>query len=152
MSSSLSVAAAQTSAPTSRRVLVAEDHDGLREILVMLLKADGHHVVDVSNGLVLADAVAVSLDPELGSGRFDLVISDVRMPKMSGLSAFEQLDYAADLPPVVFISGFADEQVYRHAQQLHALAVFDKPLDFDELRAFVSNYFAGTARRSTVAQ
>jgi hypothetical protein len=54
-------------------------------------------------------------------------------------------------PPVVFISGFADEQVYRHAQQLHLLAVFDKPLDFDELRALISNYFAETGRRGVVA-
>lgn len=110
----------------------------------MLLRADGHEVVEVANGFDLVDAVVVASDPELGSGRFDLVISDVRMPGMSGLSAFASMDYVAGLPPVVFITAFADDQVHAQARSLGALAVFDKPVDFDELRAFVASHFAGS--------
>ncbi len=111
-------------------------------MLVMLLRADGHEVVEVVNGFDLVDAVVVASDPELGAGKFDLVISDVRMPGMSGLSAFASMDYVSDLPPVVFITAFADDQVHEQAQNLGALAVFDKPVDFDELRAFVASHIA----------
>jgi CheY-like chemotaxis protein len=144
MDPSFTASATRPSIPITRRVLVAEDHEALREMLVMLLRADGHEVVEVANGFDLVDSMVVASDPELGSGNFDLVISDVRMPGMSGLSAFSSLDYCGGLPPVVFITAFGDEQVHEQAQKLGALAVFDKPLDFDDLRAFVANYFAGT--------
>lgn len=134
--------ASETPTRTKHRVLVAEDHKALREMLVMSLQADGHEVLQASNGFDLVDMVEVSSDPELGSGKLDLVISDIRMPGMSGLSAFSHIGTGAGVPPVVFISAFADEQTHAQAQRLGALAVFDKPLDFDELRAFVSNYFA----------
>jgi two-component system, cell cycle sensor histidine kinase and response regulator CckA len=150
MASPVMTAVAQSS--TRRRVLVAEDHGALRELLVMLLRADGYDVVEVANGFDLVDAVVVSSDPELGSGKFDLVISDVRMPGMSGLSAFASMDYFTGLPPVVFITAFADDQVHVQAQKLGAIAVFDKPIDFDELRAFVTHYFASPSSQGAIAK
>ncbi len=112
----------------------------------MVLRADGHEVVEVANGFDLVNKVEIASDPELGSGRFDLVVSDVRMPRMSGLSALAQMGYGPGIPPVVFITAFGDEQVHEQAHQLGALAVFDKPLDFDELRTFVANYLAGSSQ------
>ncbi len=141
MSSSIRADAARPGPSAKRRVLVAEDHEALRKVLVKLLRADGHEVFEVAIGFDLEDAVTVASDPELGSGSFDLVISDIRMPGMSGLSAFSNLEYFDRLPPVVFLTAFAGDQVHAQAQKLGALAVFDKPVDFDELRAFVSGYF-----------
>jgi two-component system, response regulator, stage 0 sporulation protein F len=146
MASSPTAAPAPTSVSAKRRVLIAEDHEGLRRTLAMLLRADGYEVVEVCNGFDLVDTVVVSSDPEFGVGKFDLVISDVLMPGMSGLGAFERLDCATSLPPVVFITAFADEHVLKQARAVGALAVFDKPLDFDELRAFVTKHFAASAR------
>jgi CheY-like chemotaxis protein len=73
-------------------------------MMVELLASDGHEVVAVANGRDLLDELEVSLDPELGSGRFDLVISDIRMPGLTGLHVFSQIGYGPDVPPVVFIT------------------------------------------------
>jgi CheY-like chemotaxis protein len=128
-------------APSRRhRLLVAEDDQAFRKMLVAVFRAEGHEVVEVTNGLDLMDAVEVSLDPELGSGKFDLVISDVRMPGTTGLHAFTQVGCGPNIPPVIFITAFGDAELHEEAHHMGALAVLDKPLDFDELRDFVNNF------------
>jgi CheY-like chemotaxis protein len=122
--------------------LVAEDDPALRAMIVALFRADNHEVVAVGNGLDLLDTIEVSLAPALGTKRFDLVISDVRMPEMTGLRVFDRLGYGPTVPPVVFITAFGDEELHQEAMQAGALAVLDKPLDLDELRAFVNDFLA----------
>jgi CheY-like chemotaxis protein len=130
--------------PTLRqnRLLVAEDDRALRELMVQVLRTDGHEVVAVTNGNDLFDTIAGSLEPKTGLAPFDLVISDVRMPGKSGLSAIAQLGRGSRLPPVVFVTAFGDEDVHEKALHLGALAVLDKPVDFDQLRLLVQDYLA----------
>jgi CheY-like chemotaxis protein len=124
------------------RLLVAEDDRAFRETMVALLRSDGHEVVAVANGFELLDTLEVSLDHNLGSNRFDLVISDVRMPGMTGLRVFTQVGYGPTIPPVIFITAFGDEELHEQAHHAGAVAVLDKPFDIDELRAFVNNFLA----------
>ncbi len=127
--------------PRRFRLLVAEDDRAFRELLVANLLADGHEVVAVANAVDLMDALAVSLHAT-GSGRFDLVLSDVRMPGATGLQVFGGLTGLTQRPPVVFITAFGDEEVHRKARQMGALAVLDKPIDMDELRDYVKGVLA----------
>ena len=120
-----------------RRVLVAEDDPAFRYLLVGALRADAHEVVEVSNGVDLIDALGGSLIPEWGAGSFDLVLSDVRMPGWSGLDALASLGRAFELPPVVLITAFADDELHQRALLAGAVAVLDKPIDLDDLRLFV---------------
>jgi DNA-binding response OmpR family regulator len=122
------------------RLLVAEDDYALREMLVALLRADGYEVEAVSNGLELLNAIGMS--PKAGSRRFDLVISDVRMPGASGPRVFSRLGYGPDIPPVLFMTAFGDAELSDEVASLGALAVLEKPIDFDELRAFIRSYLA----------
>jgi CheY-like chemotaxis protein len=122
---------------------VAEDDRAFREMMVSLLRSDGHEVIEVANGFDLLDTLEVSLDPNRGSDKFDLVISDVRMPGMTGLRVFTQVGYGPNIPPVVFITAFGNEELHEQAHHAGALAVLDKPLDIDELRVFVNNFLAG---------
>ena len=111
-------------------------------MMVSLLRSDGHEVIEVANGFDLLDTLEVSLDPDLGSDKFDLVISDVRMPGMTGVRVFTQVGYGPTIPPVIFITAFGDEELHEQAHHAGAVAVLDKPLDIDELRAFVNSYLA----------
>jgi CheY-like chemotaxis protein len=129
---------------TKHRLLVAEDDKALRAMIVEILRSDGHEVVTVANGIDLLDTIEVSLDQELGTGKFDLVISDVRMPGMTGLRAFEEVGYGPHIPPVVFITAFGDEELHEQAHHIGALAVLDKPFDLDEFRSFVNTYLSRT--------
>jgi len=127
------------------RLLVAEDDRSFREMLVAIFKADGHEVVAVANGLDLLDTLAVSVAPEVGTGKFDLVISDVRMPGSTGLQVFAQMAGAPKIPPFILITAFGSEDLHAEAEQLGAVAVLDKPVDFDVLLTFINNFLA-TAR------
>jgi len=124
------------------RLLVAEDDRALRELMVQILRSDGHEVLAVANGNDLLYTLEGSLNPRTGVAPFDLVISDVRMPGQSGLNAFAQVGYGPQMPPVVFMTAFGDEDVHQRAIHLGAIAVLDKPVDFDELRVFVKSYLA----------
>ncbi len=114
--------------------------------MVEILRSDGHEVIAVTNGFDLLEMIEVSLDRGVGSDKFDLVISDVRMPGLSGLHVFTQVGYGPDIPPVVFITAFGDQELHDQAHHLGALAVLDKPFDIDELRAFVNGYLASRGR------
>jgi two-component system, response regulator, stage 0 sporulation protein F len=122
------------------RLLVAEDDPAFRCLLVSALRADAHVVVEVSNGVDLIDALGGSLHPGRDAGCFDLVLSDVRMPGWTGLDALASLGHGPALPPVVFITAFGDEELHRRALRAGALAVFDKPIDLDDLRLFVREF------------
>lgn len=67
---------------------------------------------------------------------FDVVVSDIRMPKMGGLDALRiinDLDCAEACPPTIFITAFGDEETHRMARQLGAAEVLDKPFDIHDL-------------------
>jgi CheY-like chemotaxis protein len=68
---------------------------------------------------------------------FDLVISDVRMPGLTGIEILEGMYKHKGFPPVVLITAFGDEETHEQAHRLGAVAMFDKPFDIDELIAKV---------------
>jgi CheY-like chemotaxis protein len=120
------------------RVLVAEDDPTFRDMIAATLRADGHEVTAVGDGIDLLDALGTSLLPGCATGSYDLVLSDVRMPGWSGLEALASLRQEPTAPPVVFITAFADEDLVNRARRAGALAVVSKPVDLDELRLLVS--------------
>ena len=109
-------------ATTAGRVLLVDDQPEIRRLLRRSLVRAGHSVVEAPDG-----RVAVELAQRL---RFDVVISDVGMPDMSGvelLHALRQLD--PDLP-VVLTSGWPEEPL-----SLDAFAYLEKPVAFETVCA-----------------
>ena len=86
------------------RVLVAEDHQGIREFLVNFLNEEFEMVGVVSNGYKLIEAV-IHLQP-------DVVVSDFRLPGLTGTAAMMRLrDMGVDVP-FVFLSADRDLVTY----------------------------------------
>jgi CheY-like chemotaxis protein len=114
-------------ARTGPAVLVIEDHDDTREMVAMLLSAEGFTVVTAENGQRGLE--------RLMRTRPCLVLLDLMMPVMTGWEFRRaQLSLAdPDLAavPVLLLTAVPDAQ--RAAEQLHAAAVITKPLDFDTL-------------------
>jgi DNA-binding response OmpR family regulator len=123
----------------SRRILVAEDDYEMCILLVDALRADGYDVIEAEDGRQLMDCID-ALRGRVVRGRFfdvDLIISDIRMPGMSGLEMLAQLRSMDRQTPVILITAFGDEATHAKAYRLGAGAVFDKPFDIDGFRAFV---------------
>jgi len=123
------------------RILVAEDDGEMRAVLVEALRGNGYQVTECSDGFrPLNHLGSVLLSPEVLGGEseeFDLVISDIRMPGVTGLSILEGVRLFEGFPPVILITAYGDEDTHTEAERLGAAAIFDKPFDVDDLLAKV---------------
>jgi CheY-like chemotaxis protein len=122
---------------TSKRILLAEDDPAFRYLLASALRRDGHHVVAVSTGVDLVDALHDALDPELSKVPFDLVLSDLRMPGWPGIEGLARIAGDPSLPPLILFTAFGDGQTHQRALELGALTLLDKPFDIDDLRDLI---------------
>jgi response regulator NasT len=105
---------------TSRRVVVAEDESLIRLDIVETLRDNGFDVVgEAGDG-----EEAVRLVEEL---RPDLVVMDVKMPKLDGISAAEQINASGNIAPVVLLTAFSQRELVERAAEAGALAYVVKP-------------------------
>jgi CheY-like chemotaxis protein len=112
------------------RVLVAEDNKEMRRLLVWALQKRGFRVTDACDGPDLLYRLSTQTGP---GSRYDLLISDVRMPHMTGLEVMEGLQRVEHLlPPTILITAFGDDQIHSSARKLGA-EVIDKPFELDTL-------------------
>ena len=115
----------QNSAPSRSRVLVAEDEALIRLDLVELLTEEGYDVVaQAGNG-----EEAVDLARE---HKPDLVVMDVKMPKMDGISAAEIIA-TERIAPVVMLTAFSQRDLIERASEAGAMAYVVKPFDASDV-------------------
>jgi CheY-like chemotaxis protein len=111
----------------SETVLVAEDEDGVRDLLRKVLTEFGYTVLTARHG---RDALMVARDR---SGGVDLLVTDVVMPEMSGRELAETLrDHQPDLK-VLYISGYTDDEVVQRGISGREVAFLRKPFASEEL-------------------
>jgi len=115
-------------------ILVAEDDHDLRRILASAFRHEGYEVVEARDGVELLDHLLYP--PRFGDrvARFDLVLSDIRMPVLTGLDALACLRDSGSRIPMVLITAFGDHRTHLEAQRLGASLVFNKPFDLQELK------------------
>lgn len=105
--------------PDPRRVLVAEDEALIRLDLSEILAEEGYEVV----GQAADGEAAVELAERL---RPDLVVMDVKMPRLDGISAAERIA-AARIAPVVMLTAFSQRELVERAREAGAMAYVVKP-------------------------
>ena len=111
------------------RILIVDDQDMMRDSLAQILVRDGHEVVAATDG---AAAVA-----RLGAARFDLLITDLRMPKMTGLELLAEAKRLRPDIPVVLMTAFATVANAVEAMKLGAYDYIQKPFNGDEIKLLV---------------
>jgi two-component system response regulator PilR (NtrC family) len=113
------------------RVLVVDDEAGMRDFLSILLRKEGY-------GVSVADCAEKAID--LASrGEFDLVISDISMPGLSGIEVLRQARAATPDIPVILITAYASTESAVEALKLGAYDYITKPFDVEELKTVVRN-------------
>ncbi len=115
---------------THPHILLAEDDFEFRELLNFALIRAGYLITSCDNGQELLERL---LQPDA----YDLVITDLRMPVLSGLEVLERLQQQPGLPPVICMTAFGDPQLHARAKGLGARAIIDKPFDLDEMIGLV---------------
>jgi two-component system, response regulator PdtaR len=116
---------AESAAATSRRVVIAEDEALIRLDLAEMLAEEGYEVV----GQAGDGEAAVALVEE---HRPDLAVFDVKMPKLDGISAAEQVARKR-LAPVVILTAFSQRELVERARDAGAMAYIVKPFNKADL-------------------
>jgi DNA-binding response OmpR family regulator len=126
----------ETSVPKRRllRVLVAEDDDEMRKLLLETLRTEGYEVVECRDGadfLMQLQAFIVNTR----SMDFDVIVSDIVMPGLTGLEILEDLHECKGFPPMILITAFGDKGIRARAIKSGAAAIIDKPFEIVDLLA-----------------
>jgi CheY-like chemotaxis protein len=113
------------------RILVAEDDDTIRDLVVRALTEDGHELTAVANGAAAFDALNQQNDG------FDLLLTDVKMPIMDGIAL--ALAAGRDHPDVaiMLMTGFADQRERAHGLDALVHDVIAKPFSVEQIKGAV---------------
>jgi CheY-like chemotaxis protein len=126
------------------RILIAEDEDALRALTARGLAGAGHEVLTAADGGEALDCLVRE------GGRFDLLLTDIKMPVMDGIAL--ALSVARDYPEltILLMTGYADQR--ERASNLSALIhdVVTKPFSLAEIRAAVEGALAARIKLRTV--
>ena len=114
------------------RILLAEDEEALRAFITRALAQDGHEVVACADGGEALDALTRE------QGRFDLLLTDIRMPVMDGIAL--ALAAARDHPElmILLMTGYADQRERAHGLDALIHDVIAKPFSLSEIKKAVA--------------
>lgn len=112
------------------RILLAEDEEVLRSMLIRAFSAD-HAVTAASDGAEALDLITAA------KGEFDLLLTDIRMPLMDGIAL--ALSVARDYPniTILLMTGFADQRERAHGLEAIVHDVVSKPFSLAQIREAV---------------
>jgi signal transduction histidine kinase/ActR/RegA family two-component response regulator len=113
------------------RVLLAEDEPHVRRASIRLIESMGHEVVAVTNG---AEALSLILN----GARFDVVVSDVQMPVMTGIEFARKLEEISPGPPVILVTGHLGELPNEVKGTTTVHAFLTKPFSHEELEEAIA--------------
>jgi DNA-binding response OmpR family regulator len=116
--------------PSPHRILIIDDNEEILVSLKSFLSKKDYYVVTASNGL---DGLKLY---EAASGDFDLVITDLVMPNISGVALISIFKKRSSHPPIIAITGYG-EQPESLAREAQADVVLEKPFKLDELEEII---------------
>ena len=113
-----------------KKILVVDDEQNSREGLTKILIKEGYEVVAAESG-----ETALS---EAKKQDFDLIITDLRMPEISGIDVLEQIREKKPDIGVIIVTAYGEVNSYLKAMTLGAFEYLNKPIKLDELRRVIN--------------
>ncbi len=111
------------------RILVADDEKIEREMLGEMLRREGYEVEEASNGLEALEKIEGS--------RFHVVVADIKMPKLDGMSLLREIIRRQLDTKVILITGYADLQDAVEAMDMGAFYYLSKPVEDEQLKHLI---------------
>jgi two-component system, cell cycle response regulator CpdR len=123
------------------RILIAEDESMLCDMCARALVTDGHEVETAQDGTEALDVLGKN------GAQFDLLLTDVRMPKMDGIAL--SLAAARNFPEltILLMTGYGDQRERAHGLDALVHDVLAKPFSVASLRGAVNEALAVRSRR-----
>jgi len=114
----------------SLKILVVDDDEQIREVLSDMLTIDGHQITACEDGYVALE--------QCKSQRFDLMITDLGMPGMSGLDLAGQVHESDPEMPIAMITGWGTQLNHDEVALKGVKAVLPKPFHLKDIKALIS--------------
>ncbi|MBI4715616.1 MAG: sigma-54-dependent Fis family transcriptional regulator, partial [Nitrospirae bacterium] len=108
------------------RILVVDDEKGMRDLLTIMLRREGYEVTAAESGEEALEMVRKE--------SFDLVISDIRMRKVSGLDVLREVKGSFPDTAVIMITAFASSETAVEAMKEGAYDYISKPFDVEAVK------------------
>jgi CheY-like chemotaxis protein len=122
-----------------RRIVIADDDDDLRDLLREAFAGEGYLVEEAMNGAELRGMLEQA---QRADTLPHLVLSDYRMPSITGLEVLSWVAESVPALPFILFSAFAAPDVRKRALELGAVAVLEKPVDMRVLKQKVADVLA----------
>ena len=117
-----------------KKILVVDDNENIRVILKQMLE-DGGYAVRTANGG--EEALEI-----LKTGHFDMVITDINMPGMTGFELLEKTKKAYPQVPVIFITAYRKDKTLVGSVNIGLSDYIEKPFKMDEVLRTVKEHMA----------
>lgn len=117
------------------KILIVDDEEIMRSFLLDVFMEEGYNLDSAADGEEALHKISKT--------RYDLIITDIRMPKVEGT---EVLRRAKELDPgvnVIVITGYASQQAKQECQRLGAAYYIAKPFQVNQIRALVNKLVRG---------
>lgn len=108
------------------RILIADDEPDVREFMEGFLRLQGHEVETASDGIEAIEKIKAACP--------DLVLLDMRMPRMEGIEVLRELKQLAPRLSVVMMTAVRDQALAKEAIALGAFDYVTKPVDLSRLK------------------
>jgi len=112
------------------KILIAEDDDAIRELVMRALDEDGHELTGAANGAAALDALG-------DDSHYDLLLTDVKMPVLDGIAL--ALAAGRDHPDlaIMLMTGYADQRERAHGLDALVHDVINKPFSVEQIKGAV---------------
>ncbi|TNJ60851.1 response regulator [Paenibacillus hemerocallicola] len=113
-----------------KKVLIVDDQNGIRVLLVEVFSNEGYNTFQASNGKLALEIVRKESP--------DLVLLDMKIPGMDGLDILKHIKQIDTSIKVIMMTAYGELDMIKEATDLGALTHFTKPFDIDDLRLAVN--------------
>jgi len=110
------------------RILIAEDDDAIRGLVVRALAEDGHELTATADGAAALDVLDKS------AGAFDLLLTDVKMPSMDGIALAMAAGRGHPDVAIMLMTGYADQRERAHDLDAYVHDVIAKPFSLAQIK------------------
>jgi len=117
-----------------RKVLIVDDQNGIRVLLMEVFNNEGYETFQASNGKKALEVVRTHSP--------DLVLLDMKIPGMDGLDILKHIKNINPSIKVIMMTAYGELDMIKEASDLGAIMHFTKPFDIDELRMAVNTQLA----------
>jgi DNA-binding NtrC family response regulator len=113
-----------------KRILIVDDEENARVALSKILTHEGYDVSSAGNGLEALNF--------LQHRDVELIITDINMPEMNGLTFLRELGRRHPRSNVIMITAYGEVESYLEAMDLGAFEYINKPVKYDDLRKVIN--------------